>query len=95
MRLCCRIPTRRHWASLVSKWHFGGTGNDRIHSSNADLTSILIDGGLHDSLLVVAVALTRSLVEMALTVWRVRMGTIFWRVVLVRICFLAVMAMTR
>ena len=30
----------------------GGTGNDRIHSSNADLTSILIDGGLgNDSLL--------------------------------------------
>ena len=30
----------------------GGTGNDRIHSSNADLTSIFIDGGLgNDSLL--------------------------------------------
>ena len=50
----------------------GGTGNDRIHSSNADL-SIFIDGGLgNDSLLRGGGgADTIFGQEMALTVWRV------------------------
>ena len=63
-----------------SKWH----SLVMIHSSNADLTSILIDGGLGNDVLRGGDG-GRSLVEMALTVWRVRTGTIFWSLVLVRI----------